>query len=350
MDKKDESEMKYIIFFVTLCFVSAAHSENICDSGVSKKSFWWEWLVGSEDIKCEPLSDSDRQTRINTESELGTLRKSVKTTNQEMAKLRLLIETFDKKNSDIDASLTDIKSIIASNEQTATLKQSDLNNQLSLLTKELRKAKVSFDNQLEFNQKDTADGLNKLDNRIGDNVLYIIVFVLVLLIGLFYILRKKIDLQVTDIESILLKNRESLEEEFVRIDAKLIEIFETQINGVQSLEDQKVVDVDHTLVIKVADELVRIQKNITRMDEKTKGLKQLSASVSRIQDNVASNGYEIVDMLGMPYNEGMKVSANFVPDDDLEAGEQIITRVIKPQINYEGIMIQSAQIEVSQGE
>jgi hypothetical protein len=86
------------------------------------------------------------------------------------------------------------------------------------------------------------------------------------------------------------------------------------------------------------------------MDEKTKGLKQLSASVTRIQDNVVANGYEIVVMLGMPYSEGMKVSATFVPDEDLEEGVQVITRIIKPQINYQGVMVQSAQIEVSQGE
>ena len=100
---------------------------------------------------------------------------------------------------------------------------------------------------------------------------------------------------------------------------------------------------------KVADEIIRIQKNLTRMDEKTKGLKQLAASVKRIQDNFAANGYEIVEMLGKEYNEGMKVSANFIPDDNLEAGQQIITRIIKPQVNYKGVMIQSAQIEVSQG-
>jgi len=86
------------------------------------------------------------------------------------------------------------------------------------------------------------------------------------------------------------------------------------------------------------------------MDENTKGLKQLSASVIRIQDNFASNGYEIVEMLGKSYNEGMKVSANFIPTENLESGEQVITRIIQPQVNYKGVMIQSAQIEVSLGE
>jgi hypothetical protein len=53
-------------------------------------------------------------------------------------------------------------------------------------------------------------------------------------------------------------------------------------------------------------------------------------------------------MLGKPYNDGMKVTASFVEDENLEPGKQIITGIIKPQINYNGTMIQAAQITVSQ--
>ena len=53
-------------------------------------------------------------------------------------------------------------------------------------------------------------------------------------------------------------------------------------------------------------------------------------------------------MLGKPYNEGMKLSADFVSDKTLAEGEQKITGIIKPQINYKGKMIQAAQITVSQ--
>jgi len=45
----------------------------------------------------------------------------------------------------------------------------------------------------------------------------------------------------------------------------------------------------------------------------------------------------------------MKLIANFKPDENLKEGEQIITRIIKPQVNYKGVMIQQAQVEVSTG-
>ena len=37
-----------------------------------------------------------------------------------------------------------------------------------------------------------------------------------------------------------------------------------------------------------------------------------------------------------------------VEEENMEQGQQIITGIIKPQINYQGQMIQAAQITVSQ--
>lgn len=87
---------------------------------------------------------------------------------------------------------------------------------------------------------------------------------------------------------------------------------------------------------------------MSRMDSSIRGYKQLAKAVSRIKDNFNANGYEIVDMLGKPYNEGMKVIAEFVLDEDLEERQQIITGITKPQVNYNGQMIQAARITVSQ--
>lgn len=121
-----------------------------------------------------------------------------------------------------------------------------------------------------------------------------------------------------------------------------------QLKTPVTINSQGIASVDHSLALKVADEIVRIELNLSRMDSSIKGYKQLAKAVQRIKDNFQANGYEIVDMLGKPYNDGMKVIANFVSDENIEQGKQIITGVIKPQINYNGKMIQSAQITVSQ--
>lgn len=137
-----------------------------------------------------------------------------------------------------------------------------------------------------------------------------------------------------------------MQEEAVKLDSRMIELFEKQMafSSITATGTQ----IDHSLALKVADEIVRIEMNLSRMDTSIKGYKQLTKAVQRIKDNFNANGYEIVDMLGKPYNAGMKVVANFVADDSLASGLQIITSIIKPQINYNGQMIQAAQITVSQ--
>lgn len=169
--------------------------------------------------------------------------------------------------------------------------------------------------------------------------------ILAIAILAFAVLRKRITKHASAVEAI--KDAQSrLHEESIRLDEKLLEILGTQMKIQEA--NSNGVELDHSLALKVADELVRIETNLSRMDTSIRGYKQLSASLRRIKDNYLANGYEIIDMMGKPYNEGMKVIANFVPDDTLPEGAQIITGIVKPQINYKGKMIQAAQITVSQ--
>lgn len=211
--------------------------------------------------------------------------------------------------------------------------------------------------KIQQTETTATDSISKLDKNVNTNRLYWIIGTLAtLLLGgiLFWLLGKRIQNSKTDVETQIRNTKKSLEEESIKLDSKLVEVLDTQLKLKQ--EEKQIVsansntEIEHSLALKVADEIVRIHKNLQQMDANTKGLKQLSASVKRIQDNFASNGYELVEMLGKEYNEGMKVIANFIPSEDIEAGKQIISRIIKPQVNYKNEMIQSAQIEVSVGE
>lgn len=144
------------------------------------------------------------------------------------------------------------------------------------------------------------------------------------------------------------KAQEKMQEEAIQLDNKLIEILSNQPVATPTTAPDG--ELDHSLTLKVADEIVKIEMNLSRMDESVKGYKQLSRGVQRIKDNFRANDYEIVDMLGKPYQAGMKAAVTFVTDENLEPGQQIISRIIKPQVNYKQIMIQAAQIEVSQAE
>ena len=107
-------------------------------------------------------------------------------------------------------------------------------------------------------------------------------------------------------------------------------------------------DSEQQLIKTLADRITFMEMTLYKMDSSVRGHKQLTKSIAQMKDNMLANGYEIVDMLGKSYHEGMKVTANFIEDEALEQGTQIITGIIKPQINYKGEMIQAAQITVSQ--
>jgi hypothetical protein len=210
--------------------------------------------------------------------------------------------------------------------------------------------------KIQTAKKETNTKLSQIDDTIDSNQLYWILGTAgtILLGGLMYFfLGKRIKTSKSDVEVQIRNTKKALEEESVKLDSKLVEVLDTQLklkSEEVKISSKSPETTDHSLALKVADEIIRIQKNLSRMDDSTKGLKQLNSSVKRIQDNFAANGYELVEMLGKEFNEGLKVTANFVPSEDLETGKQVISRIIKPQVNYKNKMIQAAQIEVSVGE
>lgn len=182
-----------------------------------------------------------------------------------------------------------------------------------------------------------------------------IILILLAILGaiVYYLLHKRINKGNADVNALMEKsdklneqilNQFSLEmAEMQKISASLAAIEKTsgKQGGVSS-------EPDHSLIKTLADRITFMEMTLFKMDPKVRGYKQLSKSISQMKDNLLANGYELVDMLGKPYNDGMKVTANFIEDEDLEQGTQIITGIIKPQINFNGKMIQSAQITVSQ--
>ncbi len=105
---------------------------------------------------------------------------------------------------------------------------------------------------------------------------------------------------------------------------------------------------DHAAMLKFANEISRMEMNLNRMDTSVKGHKQLIRGLERIRNNLAAAGYEMVPMLGLLYQEGLRADADFIVDESLPEGERRITSVVRPQVNYKGVLIQKANITVSQ--
>lgn len=158
-------------------------------------------------------------------------------------------------------------------------------------------------------------------------------------VALFFMLRRKLSL----VREILEKQIETLKAESVAADSKLTELLEACLR-VSTPEP------DHSLALKTGQEIHRMRKRIEKMPPDTKGLGALKNSLQRLEEAFNHQGYEIVDLLGKAFTEGLTVHARFVPSNELRPGEQVITKVIQPQINFDRVLIQVAEVEVSFGE
>jgi len=158
-------------------------------------------------------------------------------------------------------------------------------------------------------------------------------------VALFLRLRIKLSL----VREILEKQIETLKAESLAADSKLTELLETSLRISNP-------ELDHYLAIKTGLEIHRMRKRIENMPPDIKGIGALKNSLQRLEEAFDHQGYEIVDLLGKAFTEGLTVHARFVPSDELGPEEQVITKVIQPQINFNQVLIQVAEVEVSVGE
>lgn len=219
----------------------------------------------------------------------------------------------------------------------------------------INKTGKDLDSKITTTETNANNKISAVDESLSKNSLYGIIGVLaaVLLSGLLYwLLSKRQKSDKTDVEGQLSQTKKTIEEEQIQINTKLAELYNGQMELLKAERkaNHNNGEIDHSLPLKVADEIVKMQMNLVHMDNKIRGHKQLSIAVTNVFDNFKANGYEIIDHLNKPYNEGMNMDASKEPDPSLKEGEQIIRRIIKPEIHFNNKMIQKAQVIVSYGE
>ena len=261
------------------------------------------------------------------------------------------------KINNLQNSLNKLISSLNSKLKNSTDRVNNIDNtivQIESYTDSISNVMVSFDENINKTAQDLEkehlanqenkkqiDSVNQSFSKKQKFGLLVVFLSILLIIIIYYTLNKKWS-----------KRTEEL-------NMKQNEIFEKQIQDSQQLtewlskESTTVLaqsDPDHSFAKKVADEIVRITTNLSRMDDSIKGFKQLNASVRKLTQSLNANDYEIEELLDKAWDPGMNLQANIILDENLKPEESIITRIIKPQINYKGKLIQVAQVEVSQGE
>ncbi len=271
--------------------------------------------------------------------------------NAEISTLKNTISELSKSQSANQKRTNDAVVTLRAADQKMTYRIDSLSKNVEIIDGNL----IQTAEKLGVEIKSTNESLGeKADAKVMKQrtILGVVFFILLTIISvlIYVLLRLKITRGTADIYA-LQKKAEKLNEEIVgNFSSEMSEMqkISASLSALSTKSNNSSSDPDHSLIKTLADRITFMEMTLSKMDASIRGYKQLSKSIVQMKDNLKANGYELVDMLGKPYNDGMKVTATFIEDENLEKGQQIITGIIKPQINFQGVMIQAAQITVSQ--
>lgn len=304
--------------------------------------------------KIEQLIKSIMEELSGLEQSIIAIKQSIKAQDQQLQTLE------DGIKKDL-ASLHE--SNIFLNNKIEGLKNLGENNRMEIQGSVVALRSVHDD--LALFQKNSAESFQELGKQTADNFktvtqgihkwTYYSAIVVSLLIfitlGLFILLRRKFSSSVETLNDSINKTKSSIRSEALSFDTKLTKLLEASLADAKKTgaDSPTREEIDHALPLRIGEEIHRMRKRIAHMQEDTTGIGALNNSLIRLEDEFNAHDYEIVELVGKHYVDGLIVDARFVPADDLKSGEKIITKVIKPQINYKGVLIKAAQVEIGVG-
>ena len=292
--------------------------------------------------------------------EISDLEQSIIAINQSIKTQDQKLQTLEDCIKNDHASLQE--SDISLNTNVESLKNLGENNRREIQGSIV--ALRSVHDELALFQKNSTDNFQELGKQTADNFkivtqgihkwtyysLIVVSLLTLITLGLFIVLWRKFSNSVETLNNSI-KTKSAMRSDVLSLDTKLTILLAASLadatkTGADSPTRN---EIDHTLPLRIGEEIHRMRKRIAHMPEGTTGLGALNNSLIRLEDEFNAHDYEIVELMGKIYVDGLTVDARFVPTDDLKSGEKIITKVIKPQINYKGVLIKPAQVEVGVG-
>lgn len=93
-----------------------------------------------------------------------------------------------------------------------------------------------------------------------------------------------------------------------------------------------------------------MQSVVDNMDDAVKGVSAIRNRLKAIFTTLSSYQYEIPSLLGKSYHAGDNMIGTMELNEELEPGTNRIKRVIKPQVSFQGKMIQAAEVVIEYNE
>ncbi len=272
--------------------------------------------------------------------------------NTEIRNLRRENAILTQKLAGIEANVRKQNALVTNLSDKMKTNASMIDSLKSTTTTNAENIKLTADRlgvELKTQNESLSTSIMDLNKSVGDKTAMLIcacILLLIIIVVCVLLARKKST--TTDSSIRLLKDaQKSLEEQSLKLDNQLITILEKKMKAVSESTPANV-EPDHSLPLKIADEIVRIQNNIDRMDASDKNVARLNKALERMKSSFMAYGYEIVDMRGQEYTDNMPFEARFIPDMEIEEGKRIISGMDRLMVRYNGKMIQTPILAVRQ--
>ena len=102
----------------------------------------------------------------------------------------------------------------------------------------------------------------------------------------------------------------------------------------------------HETALAIATEIARLENNLFLMAKEDIRRRHMARAVDNMKACLRAEGYEMAELIGRSYDEGMDASAVFIHDEKLAKGDVLVVSVQKPVMFYKGKRIQSGHVTV----
>ena len=282
------------------------------------------------------------------------------------SKLREEVDGLDKMDFDIKLSLDSLAKTFENkivklekilNAKADSQKIEDLNinieKNFSSTKDKIESNSIQLNNERDkiSKIKGTVEGQNNniktTENKVNKNNLYILLsfsLAILLLIACIVIYR------ITNKNKLNISTaRENIKGIF-ELDKDLKNILEKHTKILESDSGQDSQEETLKSLKIVADEIMTMENNIYQMTEdeqNSRGLKRIKRAIQNLRNNYKTMGYDIPILLGTEWKEGDIIEiVSEIPDENIEKGKRIITRIVTPRIDFKGEMIQRAKVEL----
>ncbi|MCX6162808.1 MAG: hypothetical protein NTV87_15925 [Ignavibacteriae bacterium] len=262
---------------------------------------------------------------VSSKNELKKLKKKIISLNSELKNIRKSKINDDNIYRDKIDSLSMI-----------------FNNSYNSLTKDIKNY------QLEI-QKNEKNYKELVDNNYSTNkyIISLLILIIIAVIAVYFLGLRYYNIKNYEINHLIQNYNNKHDNKLSSLLSLMLSRDKNQNVQSSVVNSELVLLPEHSLALRVGEEIHRMRTRIETMDMTLKGLSSLNSSIRRLEDEFNNQGYEIVELKNLNYDTNMTVLAkNIVPVAGLKKGEQIIVKVIKPQILYKGVTLYHGDVEV----